>query len=129
MFIFAVGLQHQCAMTKYPIGIQTFSKIIEENYAYVDKTAFVYQMGKDGGYFFLSRPRRFGKSLMVTTLEAYFQGRKELFKGLAIDQLEKDWKVYPMFHIDLNIGRYDAPEALFERLEQLEGSHLGSKVC
>lgn len=104
-------------MTKYPIGIQTFSKIIEGNYAYVDKTAFVYQMGKDGGYYFLSRPRRFGKSLLVSTLEAYFQGRKELFKGLAMEKLEQDWKVYPVFHMDLNIGRYDMPEALFERLD------------
>ena len=105
-------IQHPRAMTKYPIGIQTFSKIIEENYAYVDKTAYVYQLGKDGGYYFLSRPRRFGKSLLVTTLEAYFQGRKELFKGLAMEQLEKDWKVYPVFHIDLNTGKYTEPEAL-----------------
>lgn len=99
-------------MTKYPIGIQTFSKIIEEGYAYVDKTAFVHQLGANGGYYFLSRPRRFGKSLLVTTLEAYFQGRKELFKGLAMEQLEKDWKVYPVFHIDLNTGLYTNPEGL-----------------
>ena len=99
-------------MTKYPIGIQTFSKIIEEGYAYVDKTAFVHQLGANGGYYFLSRPRRFGKSLLVTTLEAYFQGRKDLFKGLAMEQLEKDWKVYPVFHIDLNTGLYTNPEGL-----------------
>ena len=109
---FAVAFQHQSTMTKYPIGIQTFSKIIEGNYAYVDKTAFVHQLGANGGYYFLSRPRRFGKSLMVTTLEAYFQGRKELFKGLAMEQLEKDWKVRPVFHIDLNTGKYTEPEAL-----------------
>lgn len=104
-------------MTKYPIGIQTFSKIIEEGYAYVDKTALVYKLAKDGGYYFLSRPRRFGKSLLVTTLEAYSQGRKELFKGLAMEKLEKDWKAYPVFHIDLNTGKYSEPEALVSSIK------------
>ena len=104
-------------MTKYPIGIQTFSKIIEEGWAYIDKTAFVYQLGKNGGYYFLSRPRRFGKSLLLSTIEAYFQGKKELFKGLALEQLEKDWKVYPVLHLDLNVGKFDTPEALYERLD------------
>lgn len=75
---------------KYPIGIQTFAKIREENFLYIDKTKDVYQLAKDGGYYFISRPRRFGKSLLVTTLEAYFQGRKELFDGLAISELEKE---------------------------------------
>lgn len=99
-------------MTKYPIGIQTFSKIIEEGWAYVDKTAFVYQLGKNGGHYFLSRPRRFGKSLLLSTIEAYYQGKKELFKGLALEQLEKDWKVYPVLHLDLNAAKYTEPEAL-----------------
>lgn len=97
---------------KYPIGIQTFSKIIEEKYLYVDKTALVYKLAKDGGYYFLSRPRRFGKSLLVTTLEAYFEGRKELFEGLAISKLEKDWTVRPVLHFDLNAANYIDVEAL-----------------
>ena len=105
-------------MTKYPIGIQTFSKIIEEGWAYVDKTAFVYQLGKNGGYYFLSRPRRFGKSLLLSTIEAYFQGKKELFKGLALEQLEKDWKVYPVLHLDLNAERYDTPDKLISILDR-----------
>ena len=97
---------------KYPIGIQTFAKIREENYLYVDKTRDVYQLAKDGGYYFISRPRRFGKSLLVTTLEAYFEGRKELFEGLAISKLETEWKQYPVLHIDLNAAKYTDPEAL-----------------
>ena len=105
-------------MTKYPIGIQTFSKIIEEGWAYVDKTAFVYQLGKNGGYYFLSRPRRFGKSLLLSTIEAYFQGKKELFKGLALEQLEKDWKVYPVLHLDLNAERYDTPDKLISIIDR-----------
>ena len=105
-------------MTKYPIGIQTFSKIIEEGWAYVDKTAFVYQLGKNGGYYFLSRPRRFGKSLLLSTIEAYYQGKKELFKGLALEQLEKDWKVYPVLHLDLNAERYDTPDKLISIIDR-----------
>ena len=97
---------------KYPIGIQTFAKIREEDFLYIDKTRDVYQLAKDGGYYFLSRPRRFGKSLLVTTLEAYFQGRKELFEGLAISELEKDWKQFPVLHIDLNAADYRSEEAL-----------------
>ena len=97
---------------KYPIGIQTFSKIIERDCVYVDKTALVYQLAQDNCYYFLSRPRRFGKSLLITTLEAYFQGRKELFEGLAISKLEKDWTVYPVLHIDLNPANYCDVEAL-----------------
>ena len=97
---------------KYPIGIQTFAKIREENFLYFDKTKEVYQLAKNGGYFFLSRPRRFGKSLLVTTLEAYFQGRKELFEGLAISTLETEWKQYPVLHIDLNAAKYTEPQAL-----------------
>ncbi|MBQ8608215.1 MAG: AAA family ATPase, partial [Bacteroidaceae bacterium] len=87
---------------KYPIGIQEFEKIIENGYVYVDKTALIYDLVTQGTIYFLSRPRRFGKSLLVSTLKAYFQGKKELFKGLAIDELEQEWKEYPVFHIDFN---------------------------
>lgn len=76
---------------KYPIGIQDFESIINGGYVYVDKTALIYKLVTEGSIYFLCRPRRFGKSLLVSTLEAYFKGRKELFKGLAIDELEKEW--------------------------------------
>ena len=96
----------------YPIGIQNFEKIRNDGYFYIDKTALMYQMVKTGSYYFLSRPRRFGKSLLVSTLEAYFQGKKELFEGLAVEKLEKDWIKYPILHLDLNIEKYDTPESL-----------------
>ena len=102
----------------YPIGIQNFEKIRKEGYFYIDKTALVYQLVKTGSYYFLSRPRRFGKSLLISTLEAYFQGKKELFTGLAIEKLEKDWIQYPILHLDLNIERYDTPESLGNILEK-----------
>ena len=95
----------------YPIGIQNFEKIRRDGY-FIDKTALVYQMVKTGSYYFLSRPRRFGKSLLISTLEAYFQGKKELFEGLAMEKLEKDWIRYPVLHLDLNIEKYDTPESL-----------------
>ena len=94
----------------YPIGIQNFEKIRKGGYCYIDKTAWIYQMVKTGSYYFLSRPRRFGKSLLLSTLEAYFQGKKKLFEGLAIEKLEKDWFKYPILHIDLNTEEYDTPE-------------------
>ncbi len=87
---------------KYPIGIQSFDRIIEDGYVYVDKTALIYSLVKEGTIYFLSRPRRFGKSLLVSTLKNYFLGRKELFKGLAMEGLEKDWLEYPVFHVDFN---------------------------
>ena len=96
----------------YPIGIQNFESLRQDGYFYVDKTALMYKMVKTGRYYFLSRPRRFGKSLLVSTLEAYFQGKKELFAGLAIEKLEKDWIKYPILHLDLNIEKYDTPESL-----------------
>ena len=77
---------------KYPIGIQDFEKIIQDGYVYVDKTELIYKLVNEGHVYFLCRPRRFGKSLLVSTLKYYFQGRKDLFKGLAIDSLEKEWK-------------------------------------
>ncbi|MDY4482292.1 MAG: AAA family ATPase, partial [Candidatus Cryptobacteroides sp.] len=101
----------------YPIGIQNFEKVREGDYVYVDKTATIYQLVTTGTYYFLSRPRRFGKSLLVSTLEAYFQGRKELFKGLAIENLEKDWLEYPVLHLDLNTKKYDSHEALSSILD------------
>ncbi len=87
---------------KYPIGIQSFEQIIDGGYAYVDKTDLVYDLVHNGKIYFLCRPRRFGKSLLVSTLKCYFEGRKELFKGLAIDRLEQEWKQYPVFHLDFN---------------------------
>ena len=104
-------------MTKYPIGLQNFKGLREDGYIYVDKTAFVYELATTGKYYFLSRPRRFGKSLFLSTLEAYYQGQKDLFKGLALERLEKEWKVYPVLHLDLNVGKFDTPEALIERLD------------
>ncbi len=102
---------------KYPIGIQTFSEIINKGYLYFDKTALVHKLANDSKYYFLSRPRRFGKSLLVTTLEAYFQGRKELFDGLAISKLETEWKQYPVLHIDLNAADYRSEEALISIID------------
>lgn len=87
---------------KYPIGIQSFDLIINEGYLYIDKTKLIYDLVHNGKIYFLSRPRRFGKSLLVSTLECYFKGRKDLFKGLAIDGLETEWKEYPVFRIDFN---------------------------
>lgn len=102
----------------YPIGIQNFEKLRKEDYFYIDKTALVYRLAKTGSYYFLSRPRRFGKSLLISTLEAYFQGKKELFEGLAIETLEKDWIKHPILHLDLNIEKYDVPESLDNILEK-----------
>ena len=102
----------------YPIGIQNFEKIRNDGYFYIDKTALMYQMVKTGSYYFLSRPRRFGKSLLVSTLEAYFQGKKELFEGLAVEKLEKDWIKYPILHLDLNIEKYDTSESLDNILDK-----------
>ena len=102
----------------YPIGIQNFESLRRDGYFYIDKTALVYQLVKTGRYYFLSRPRRFGKSLLISTLEAYFQGKKELFTGLAMEKLEKDWIEYPILHLDLNIEKYDTPESLNNILEK-----------
>ena len=96
----------------YPIGIQNFESLRNDNYFYVDKTKLIYQLARSGRYYFLSRPRRFGKSLLISTLEAYFEGKKELFKGLAIENLEKDWIKYPILHLDLNIEKYNSPDRL-----------------
>ena len=103
---------------KYPIGIQEFEKIINGGYVYVDKTALIYRLVTEGSIYFLSRPRRFGKSLLVSTLECYFRGRKELFRGLAIDSLEKEWAQYPVFHIDFNGTNFTQGGALEETIEK-----------
>ena len=103
---------------KYPIGIQDFEKIINGGFVYVDKTALMYKMVTEGNIYFLSRPRRFGKSLLVSTLEAYFKGKKDLFKGLAIDALEKEWAEYPVFHIDFNGENFAQPNVLEEAIEK-----------
>ncbi len=100
----------------YPIGIQGFETVITDGFVYVDKTAQMYNLISSGRYYFLSRPRRFGKSLLVSTLKAYFEGRKELFKGLAIEKLEKEWKQYPVLHLDLNTGKYDSVDNLERNL-------------
>ena len=102
---------------KYPIGIQSFEEVRRGGYAYVDKTALIYNLVDSGKYYFLSRPRRFGKSLLLSTIEAYFEGKKELFDGLAIAELEKEWNSYPILHIDLNTAKYDCPEALDHQLD------------
>lgn len=102
---------------KYPIGIQDFDKIINEGYTYVDKTELIYKIVHEGSYYFLSRPRRFGKSLLMSTLEAYFSGKRELFKDLAIEKLEEDWTAYPVLHLDLNTGKYNSKDSLTHALD------------
>ena len=103
---------------KYPIGIQTFQEIIEDGYVYVDKTAFVHQLATTGKIYFLCRPRRFGKSLLLSTLKAYFLGKKELFKGLAMEKLETQWDKYPVFHIDFNGQNFSQPDELKNKIEE-----------
>ena len=102
---------------KYPIGIQDFAQIIQNGYVYVDKTDLIYKLINGGKIFFLSRPRRFGKSLLVSTLKYYFQGCKDLFKGLAIDSLEKEWAEYPVFQIDFNGTNFGNDGTLRNRVE------------
>lgn len=94
------------ALKLYPIGIQTFEEIIKKSMLYVDKTEYVYRMANSGKYFFLSRPRRFGKSLLTSTFHSYFAGKKELFKGLAIEKLEMEWTEFPVLHFDMSGGKH-----------------------
>ena len=112
---------------KYPVGIQTFQNIINGGYVYVDKTDLVYSLVSEGKIYFLSRPRRFGKSLLISTLENYFLGRKELFKGLAIEKLETEWKEYPVFRVSFGTGRYldvnTLPDVLNEMLSGWEAKY------
>ena len=97
---------------KYPVGIQTFNQIIERDFVYVDKTDLVYSLATEGKIYFLSRPRRFGKSLLLSTLRAYFEGKKDLFAGLKIEALEHDWYVHRVFHFDFNGVNFTVPDAL-----------------
>ncbi|MDR2132772.1 MAG: AAA family ATPase, partial [Clostridiales Family XIII bacterium] len=104
-------------MRKMPIGIQDFEKLRTEEYVYVDKTEYVYELTRLSTPFFLGRPRRFGKSLLLSTLRAYFEGKRELFKGLAMERLEKDWMSHPVLHIDLNVASYGSVADLEEGLD------------
>ena len=108
------------ARKRYPIGIQTFSEIRKGDYLYIDKTEYVYRMTHaDAKYMFLSRPRRFGKSLLVSTLHAYFEGRKELFEGLAIANMETEWEQYPVLHFDMSLGKHMDKDALNRYLHNM----------
>lgn len=95
-----------------PYRYSKFWELSERRYLYVDKTRLIYRLVKTGRYYFLSRPRRFGKSLLISTLEAYFRGKRELFQGLAMEELEKEWVRHPILHLDLNIEKYDSVESL-----------------
>lgn len=101
---------------KFPIGIQSFERIIQEGYVYVDKTDIIYDLTHNGSIYFLSRPRRFGKSLLVSTLENYYSGRKELFRGLAIEKMETEWNEYPVFHVDFNGSNFTKQGILENRI-------------
>lgn len=96
---------------KYPIGIQSFEKIRKGGYVYVDKTDLVYELAK-GSIYSLSRPRRFGKSLLISTLKAYFEGRRDLFEGLKIMDLEQEWRHYPVVSFDFNLGEKENAKGL-----------------
>ncbi len=100
------------ALRKLPLGIQDFPRLREDGYLYVDKTALVHKLVNEGSVYFLSRPRRFGKSLLCSTLAAYLEGRKELFTGLAIEKIEEKWTKYPVLRLDLNAEKYDSVESL-----------------
>lgn len=102
---------------RYPIGIQSFEKIRQAGYVYVDKTDLIYKIVQAGQYFFLSRPRRFGKSLLISTMEAYFKGRKNLFSGLAVESLEKDWTEYPVLHLDFSGKSYSQEDVVAKVLD------------
>ncbi|MBD5262150.1 MAG: AAA family ATPase [Bacteroides sp.] len=108
---------------RYPIGMQTFSKIIEEGYVYVDKTAYIKPLLSQGQFIFLSRPRRFGKSLLLSTLESYFEGRRDLFKGLAADSMDLDWTPSPVLHFDLNSENFSVEDGLDNLLNRLLGEY------
>ena len=102
----------------YPIGIQNFESLRLDGYFYIDKTALIYQLVQTGRYYFLSRPRRFGKSLLLSTLEAYFEGKKELFEGLDIEKSEEKWTKYPVLHLDLNAKKFDTTDDLIRLIDR-----------
>ena len=122
-------------LKRLPVGIQTYEKIVEQDCLYVDKTEYICKMIKLSNYIFLSRPRRFGKSLLVSTLQAYFEGRRELFKGLYIDSVEKEWAVYPVLRFSMATAKHDSVEGLKQELggklsayEQIYGKGLPDEV-
>ena len=102
-----------------PIGIQDFEKLRKENYLYVDKTPLIYELTRTSTPYFLSRPRRFGKSLLLSTMEAYFLGKRELFKGLAIETLEKEWTEYPVLKISFGRGTYETKDKLLSIIDAI----------
>lgn len=102
----------------YPVGIQNFEKLRKDGYCYIDKTDLIYRLVTTGQYYFLGRPRRFGKSLLISTIEAYFQGKKDLFNGLAAGSLEKEWRQYPVLHFDLNAKKFDDTDDLYSLLDR-----------
>lgn len=106
-------------MHKLPVGIQNFKKIREENFLYIDKTADIFKLANSSSIYFLSRPRRFGKSLLISTLDYYFQGRKDLFTGLAIEKLEQDWTEYQVIHFDFNAEKYTEPNSLDDFIDEM----------
>lgn len=108
---------------KYPLGIQTFSEIIKEGFVYVDKTSYIKPLLKHGKYIFLNRPRRFGKSLLLSTLKPYFEGRRELFKGLAAEDMDLDWTPSPVLRFDLNSEDFSAEDGLYKLLNRLLGEY------
>ncbi len=120
----------------YPIGIQDFEKIRTDGYLYVDKTAHIHRLAHSGAYYFLSRPRRFGKSLLLSTMKAYFSGKRELFHGLAMEKLEQHWTQYPILYLDLNSGKYTTAEELYDVLsralsewEEIYGRDASATTC
>ena len=109
---------------KYPIGIQTFSEVIRNGYVYVDKTDLVWRLKDYAKYVFMSRPRRFGKSLLTSTLESYFSGKKELFQGLKIMDLEQDWKQYPVIHLDLSGAKHMPAQGVRDELTRIVSEYV-----
>ena len=115
----ASNMEHM-TLKRLPVGIQTYSKLVEQDCLYIDKTEYIWKMMKVSNYIFLSRPRRFGKSLLVSTLQAYFEGRRDLFKGLYIDKVERDWTEYPVLRFDMSLGKHMEKE----QLERYLGNRL-----
>ncbi|MEE0519973.1 MAG: AAA family ATPase, partial [Bacteroidaceae bacterium] len=122
-------------LKRLPVGIQTYSEVVDRDCLYVDKTEYICKMVKLSKYIFLSRPRRFGKSLLVSTLQAYFEGRRELFKGLYIDSVEKEWTEYPVLRFSMATAKHDSVEGLKQELsgklsayEQIYGKGLPDEV-
>ncbi len=107
------------ALKRFPIGVQDFAVVREDGKYYVDKTDLIYKLAHAGRYYFLSRPRRFGKSLLVSTLQYYFEGRKDLFTGLAMEKLESEWKKYPVIRLDMSIVKYSGKDSLANSLNKI----------